>query len=171
MVEEEIDNLIRQEMRRCQMDEKGMDEYLQSMNKTPEQFRDELRPVAMRSVKQSLVLTEVARTENIQIDESDFKNEIENMIKGITDERKEQFIQLLSSPQSQANIASAIATRKTVDRLAEIANRYSRSDERRLNLKLRLKKRRGKALRPDRDQTTRLKILKHTKSKPKEVKE
>lgn len=121
MEEEELDNLIRSEMRRWQMDEKGLDEYLQSIKKTPEQFRDEARPSAVRSLKQSLVLTEVARNENIQIDQSDLKNEIENMAKGISDDKKEQFIKIFNSPQSQANVASAIATRKTIERLVEIA--------------------------------------------------
>ena len=66
--EDELNNLINSQMRRWQMDEKGMDEYLQSINKTPEQLREELRPSAVRSLKQSLVLTEVARAENIKIE-------------------------------------------------------------------------------------------------------
>jgi trigger factor len=121
MVEEEIDNLIRQEMRRWQLDEKGMDEYLSSLKKTPEQLRDELRPMAMRGVKQSLVLTEVARNEKIQIEEADFNNELENMVKNTPTEKKEQLVKLLSAPQAQANLASAIVTRKTVEKLEEIA--------------------------------------------------
>jgi trigger factor len=58
MEEEEIDSLIRQQMRNWQTDEKGMDQYLQSIQKTPEQFRDELKPIAVRNIKQSLVMTE-----------------------------------------------------------------------------------------------------------------
>ncbi len=121
IIEEEIDQLIRDQMRRWQMDEKGMDEYLKTINRTPEQLREELRPVAEKSVKQSLVLTEVARAENIQINESDVKSEIEDMTKDILAERKEKYLELLNLPQSQVNIASAIATRRTMEKLAEIA--------------------------------------------------
>ncbi len=107
-------------MRRWQMDEKGMDEYLKTINRTPEQLREELRPVAEKSVRQSLVLTEVARAEKIQINEADVKTEIETMTKDIEAERKDKYVELLNLPQSQVNIASAIATRKTMDKLAEI---------------------------------------------------
>jgi trigger factor len=121
MIEEEIDQLIRDQMRRWQMDEKGMDEYLATVNRTPEQLREELRPVAIKTIIQSLVLTEVAKAENIEIKEEDVKNEIEGMTKEIAAERRDKLVEILSLPQSQMNIASAVATRKTVERLAEIA--------------------------------------------------
>jgi len=121
MEEEELDNMIRSEMRRWQMDEKGMEEYLKSIKKTPEQFRDDMRPSAIRSLKQSLVLTEVAQQEKINVDESDIKNEIESMTKGIPDEKKGQLVQLLNIPQYQVNMASSIVTRKVIDKLTEIA--------------------------------------------------
>ncbi len=121
MEEEELDNIIRSEMRRWQMDEKGMEEYLASIKKTPEQFREELRSSAIRSLKQSLVLTEVAHKEDIKVDESDIKNEIENMTKDVPEDKKEQLVQFLNIPQYQVNMASAIVTRKVVDRLTQIA--------------------------------------------------
>jgi trigger factor len=119
--EEEIDNLIRQQMRQWQMDEKGMDEYLKSIQKTPEQMREEFRPAAIRSIKQTLVLTEVAKAENIQVEKSDLQNEIESMTKDVTGERKDKLLELLSMPQSQVSIASSIATRRTIEKLTEMA--------------------------------------------------
>jgi trigger factor len=121
MEEEEIDNLVRQQMQRWQMDEKGLDEYLKSIQKTPDQLREEMRPVAIRSIKQSLVLTEVARNEKVQVEKSDLQNEVESMTKDITGDRKEKLVEILNMPQSQVNIASAIVTRKTIEKLAEIA--------------------------------------------------
>jgi trigger factor len=120
MEEEELDNLISSEMRRWQIDEKGMDQYLQSINKTPEQFREELRPSAVRSLKQSLVLTEVAKSENIKIDEEDLTKELSIMTKSIPEQNREQFMKLFSSPRSQASMAAAIATRKTIAKLEEL---------------------------------------------------
>jgi trigger factor len=119
--EEEIDQLISQQMQRWQMDEKGMDEYLASIKKTPEELRNEIRPMAIKTVKQSLVLTELAKAEKIQIEEADLKNEIENMTKDIDEARKEKLIEILNVPQYQVNLASSIATRKIVDRLMELA--------------------------------------------------
>jgi trigger factor len=121
MEEAEIDSLIRDQMRRWQVDEKGMDEYLKSIKRTPEQLREELRPVAERMVKQTLVLTEVARAEDVQVNQNDVKEYVESMTKDIEPERKDTYMQLLSLPQSQANIASSIATRRVIERLTEIA--------------------------------------------------
>ncbi len=121
VIEEEIDGLIRDQMRRWQMDEKGMDEYLKTISRTPEQLREELRPVAIRTVTQSLVLTEVARAEKIEVNPDDVKREIEAMTKDVVSEKKDQVVEWLSQPQSQVNIASSMATRRTIEKLAEIA--------------------------------------------------
>ena len=121
--------MINQQMQRWQMDEKGMDEYLASIKKTPEELRNEIRPVAIKTVKQSLVLTEVAKAENIEINESDLKNEIENMTKDITDDRKAKLLEILNVPQNQVNLASSIATRKIIDRLTGIAQSPAASAE------------------------------------------
>ncbi len=121
MEEEEIDSLMRQQMRRWQMDEKGMDEYLKSIQKTPEQWKEEIRPAAIRSIKQSLVLTEAAKAEDVKIEQADLKNEIETMTQGVEGERKDKLVQLLTMPQTQVSIASSIATRKIVEKLVEMA--------------------------------------------------
>jgi trigger factor len=121
MVESEIDQLINDQMRRWQMDAKGLDEYLKSIQRTAEQLREELRPVAVKMVKQTLVMTEVAKAEGIEVNVNDVKQEVENMTKDVAVERRETLNQILTAPQSQVNIASAIATRKTVTRLTDIA--------------------------------------------------
>jgi trigger factor len=121
MEDEEIDSLIRQQMRRWQMDDKGMDEYLKSIQKTPEQMREELRPLAVKSIKQSLALTEAAKAENIKVEQSDLQNEIETMTKDVGADRKDKLVELLTMPQSQVSIASSIATRRIVEKLVEIA--------------------------------------------------
>jgi trigger factor len=120
MEEEEIDELITNQMRRWQMDEKGMEEYLKNINRTPEQLREELRPTAQKTVKQALVLTELAKAESIQVNQDDVKAEVETMTQSLPAEGKDRLVQLLTAPQSQMNIASSIATRRTIDRLVGI---------------------------------------------------
>jgi trigger factor len=125
MEEEEIDDMIRQQMRSWQMDEKGMEAYLESIKKTPEQLREEMRPVAVRNLKQSLILTEVARSENIKVEQTDIQNEVQEMTKDIAADRREKLIEFLNMPQTQVNVASSILTRKTREKLAEIASSAS----------------------------------------------
>ena len=43
------------------------------------------------------------------------------MTKDVASERKEKLIEILNMPQTQINLASAIATRKIIERLTEIA--------------------------------------------------
>ncbi|HSW58454.1 MAG TPA: hypothetical protein VLH15_08640, partial [Dehalococcoidales bacterium] len=91
-----------------------------SMKKTPEEFRQDLKPVAVKTLKQSLVLSELARVEEIKIEQADLKAEIEGMVKDVEGERKQKLFEILSHPQNQVNIASQLATRKTVARLVEL---------------------------------------------------
>ena len=121
MEEAEIDDMFRQQMQRWQMDEKGLDEYLSSIKKTAEQLREEFRSGAIRSLKQSLVMTEIARVEDIKIEKSDLEAEVESMTKDVASDRKQQLFELLNIPQNQINLASSIATRKTLEKLIEIA--------------------------------------------------
>jgi trigger factor len=129
MESEEIDGLINQQMRRWQTDEKGMEEYLRSIQKTAEQLREDLKPIAIKSIKQSLVLTELAKAEGIKIEQADLKNEIDGMVKDIEGDRREKLVEILTHPQNQANIASQIATRKTVARLTEIVNSTEKKED------------------------------------------
>jgi trigger factor len=119
--EEEIDNLMRQQMQRWRVDEKGMDEYLKSIQKTADQLRDELRPVAVKNIKQSLVLTEAAKAEGIKVEPPDVQTEIETMTKDVAEDRREKLVELLNMPRSQVSLASSIATRRIVDKLVGIA--------------------------------------------------
>lgn len=121
LVEEEIDLLIREQMRRWQVDDKGMEEYLKNIKKTAEELREDLRPSAVKRVRQALVLTEVAKTEKIKVSEEDIKTEIANMTKDVT-EKKEEIMEFLYSPQAVQSTAQAIATRKILSKLTEIAN-------------------------------------------------
>lgn len=121
MADREIDRLIRDQMRQWQIDEKGMDEYLKKIQRTPEQLREELLPVAERNVKQTLVLTEIGKQEKIEITQDDIKENIEEMTKDLDPERRDNVLEVLNLPQSRMNIASNIATRKVLDKLSEIA--------------------------------------------------
>jgi trigger factor len=120
MEEEEIDNLVGQQMQRWQMDKKGLDEYLASIKKTAAELREEFRPLAIRSLKQSLVMTEIARGEGIKVDKADMEAEIENMTKDIPSDRKQHLMELFTVPQNQVNLASSVASRKTLEKLLEI---------------------------------------------------
>jgi trigger factor len=98
-----------------------MDEYLQSINKTPQQLQEELRPIAQKNITASLVLSKIAKEEKIEVTEDEVKNGISNMVRGISEDKKEEMVKLLDTPQNRQSITQSLKTRKVIERLTDIA--------------------------------------------------
>jgi len=120
LVEMETDQLINQQLRRWQIGGKGLEEYLSKLNKTEEELREELHPLATKRVTQSLVLGRIAEEEKFEVSDSEISAEIENMTKSAT-ENKDELSKFLNTPQARKSIEQVLITRKTIQRLVEIA--------------------------------------------------
>jgi len=120
LVEMEIDRFLSQRLRRWEAQGKGLEEYLASINKTEEEVREELRPLATKRVTRSLVLGKIAQEEKIEVDDGEIDAELENMTKDST-ENREEVQKLLNSPENRESIKRLLMTRKTIQRLVEIA--------------------------------------------------
>jgi len=120
LVETEINHLINQQLQRWQMGGKGLEEYLSRINKTEEELREELRPLATKRVTWSLVLGKIAEEEKIEVNDSEIEAEIESMTKVAT-ENKDELKKFLNTPQFRESIKQSLVTRKTIQRLTEIA--------------------------------------------------
>ncbi|MFC1915030.1 trigger factor, partial [Chloroflexota bacterium] len=128
LVELEINRLINQQMQRWQAAGRSPEEYLSSIGKTEEELRKELRPSAARRVNWSLVLGDIAEKEKIEANDSEIDTEIENMMKG-AGENKERLQQLMNTPQSRESLQNSLITRKTIQRLEEIAGGSKAKDK------------------------------------------
>ncbi|MFC1930828.1 trigger factor [Chloroflexota bacterium] len=120
MSEIEVHQLIDEQSRRFQMQGGNLEEYLKSINKTEEQLHEELHPVAAKRVTRSLVLGKVAEEEKVEISEAEVDTEVENMLKNSND-KKGELKKLLNTPQSRHSVKQFLMTRKTMNRLVEIA--------------------------------------------------
>jgi len=120
LVEQEIDRLLNQRFQRLQRGDQGLEEYLRSINKTEEELREELHPLATKRVIRSLVLGRIAEGEKIEVSDSEVDAEIENMIKSTTD-NKDELQKFLNTPQPRESIEQLLITRKTRQQLVEIA--------------------------------------------------
>lgn len=120
LVEIEVDRLLNEQSRRFQMQGGNLEAYLKSINKTEEQLHEELHPLAAKRVTRSLVLGKVAEEEKAEVGESEVDAEIENMLKNTTAE-KEELQKALNNQQSRESIKQILITRKTINRLVEIA--------------------------------------------------
>jgi len=117
MVEAEIHRILNQ---RFQGSDQELEEYLRSMNKTEEELHEELHPLATKRVNRSLVLGKVVAEEKIEASDPEIDTEIENIVKNRT-ENKEALEEYLNTPQARESIEQALISRKTLQRLVEIA--------------------------------------------------
>jgi len=120
--DEEIMGLLRDESQRLGFTE--LAEYLKKSNRTEEELKQELRPVAKKRlirslVLRSLVLEKLAEEEKIEINSSEVDNKVSEIANGAED--KEKATQFFSLPQIRQSIEQSLRTQKTMDRLLQIA--------------------------------------------------
>jgi len=115
--DEEIYGLLRSEAQRLGFKEIG--DYVKRGNKTEEEIKQQLRPIAKKRLIQGLVLGRLAGEEKIEISASEVDNKIDEIANDAGD--KEKARQLFSLPQFRQSIEQSLRTQKTMDRLLEIA--------------------------------------------------
>lgn len=120
LVDTEIDRLIDQQLQRWQMGREGLEEYLKKVNKTEQELREELQPLATKRATGSLVLGKIAEEEKIEASDSEIGAEIKRLTKGDA-EKDDELQRYLNTPQSRGSIKQMLITRKTIERLEEIA--------------------------------------------------
>ena len=115
--DEEIVGLLRDEAQRLGFRE--LEDYLKKTNKTEEELKQELSPIAQKRLTQGLVLGKLAEEEKIEISSSEVDNKVDEIINDAED--KENARQFLSLPQIRQSIEQSLHTQKTMDRLSQIA--------------------------------------------------
>jgi trigger factor len=115
--DEEITGLLRDEAQRLGFRE--ITDYLKRANKTEEEIKQELRPIAKKRLIQSLVLGKLAGEEKIEISSSEVDNKVIEMTNVAED--KENARQFFSLPQIRQSIEQSLRTQKTMDQLLQIA--------------------------------------------------
>jgi trigger factor len=118
LVEREITRLINQQFQYLQMSGINIDEYIKSIKKTPEEMRADIKPRAEKRVKQSLVLEKLGENEKLEVSEEEVNAEIENLLKSIAENKKEEM--RISLESSRASIKEMLVVRKALKKLVEI---------------------------------------------------
>jgi trigger factor len=125
MVEREIERLIQDQARHLGLE---VEQYLANARRTREQLHEELKDVATERVRRSLALTRLAEQEEIKAKDEEVDAEVDRLA-GSSGQQAEQLRKLFGSPDGRAAIARSLVTRKTMDRLAEIASRDGAAPE------------------------------------------
>lgn len=95
-----------------------LDKYLQMMNKSLEQLEGEMRPEAERRVGLALVLTEVAKAENLQVTDEEIDKEIDRLKKEYPDPATQAE---LDKPESREDLYNHLMASRVIGKLIEYA--------------------------------------------------
>jgi trigger factor len=98
-----------------------LERYLQQVGKSEDVLRAELRPMAETRLARSLVLSQVAEAEHIQVADSEVDAEIERLTSGAGNQAQE-VRRLFSEENAKESLRRTLMTRKTLERLVEIAS-------------------------------------------------
>jgi trigger factor len=120
MLEAEVDRLLHEQTGQ-QGHGKELERQLAAMGRTEEQARAELTPIAETRLRRSLILSEVAEAETIEVADDEIEAEIDRMTSG-AGAQAPQLRQLFSSEEGRGTIRRNLLTRKTLARLVEIAS-------------------------------------------------
>jgi trigger factor len=123
MVQNETDRLI-EERERYFGDGEKLQAYLESIKKTKDELRDELKPMAEGTVRRSIVLQKFAELEEIDVSASEISAEAERMMQQTADERVKR---IFDSASTRETLGRNIFIKKAVDRLVEIATGQAES--------------------------------------------
>ena len=121
IAEKEIDRLISGQESELQARKLSLEDYLRSQNKSREELREELKPIAIKNISGSLALGKLAEAEKIEVSAAELDEEIEIMATN-AGEQGENMRQLFQSPGTRKSLENVIITRKTVQRLVQIAS-------------------------------------------------
>lgn len=120
LVEREVDRLLQEQAGPAQQGG-DLERYLQRVGKSEEELRAELRPPAEERVRRSLVLSQVAEAENIMVGDAEVEAEVERLVAG-AGEQADEARRLFASEQGRDTLRRSLLTRRTLERLVDIAS-------------------------------------------------
>jgi trigger factor len=89
-------------------------------NKSEEELKEEMRPLATKRVTRSLVLEKVAEEEKIKVSDDEIHAEMEKLAPNIAG-NEDELKKFLDSPEARSSVEQLVARRKAIELLAEIA--------------------------------------------------
>ncbi|GAB4424699.1 MAG: trigger factor [Anaerolineales bacterium] len=129
IVEHEAEHVLEDLSNRLSQQGLDLETYFKIQNTTQEKFlEEEARPVAIKRLERSLIMDEIARREEIELDQEDLQNEYGQ---ALTELQQQGFdlSQVKGGKRGQQQVAEAVAmqsasrviTRRTLERLKAIA--------------------------------------------------
>ena len=121
LVDAEMHQLIEGERRRFERQGLTLEQFLRSVDKTEEDLRREVQPLAELRTVRGLVLGRLYEEERIQVGDADIDAEVADILKDAPEDRKEELEKALGAPEARESVRQTLITRKAIDRLVDIA--------------------------------------------------
>ncbi len=128
MLENELSNVIQQLESRLANQGLDMDIYLKTRDIDEQGLRDETTPVAETRVNRSLVLLEIARKEEIEINDEDLQQETERTLNSITRHMSDTDRNKFDTPNALMNLAGNIYAEMRMTRTLEYVRTVAKGD-------------------------------------------
>jgi trigger factor len=119
MVDKQLDANVRDFDMNLRYQGYSLEQYLQMAQMDIDTFKEQGREMAEKDVKIQLVLEKISKTEDIQVSDEEFKEELKKLSEKYQKD-EEEFMKLLRDDDIEY-IKSTIITRKTIDFLVENA--------------------------------------------------
>ncbi len=117
LLDREIDGLVRESHG---SDERAYQAHLAQIGKSPQEFREMYREPAQQRLLRSLILSELASAEAIEVSDEEVDEQREKMLEPLG-ENAESMRTMFESDRGSASIRNSLLTDKTLARLQEIA--------------------------------------------------
>ncbi|APV44148.1 trigger factor [Dehalogenimonas formicexedens] len=130
LVDMEYERLVNNQMDRWRSQvnsEAELEELLARVN--PEELAKQLRPMAEERIKISLALGKLASAEDIKVTDADVDAEVARMLEPVPEEQRAAQQQQLASKEAREQIVQVLLSRKTMERLKQIASGQAQSAE------------------------------------------
>jgi trigger factor len=121
LVEQEIDRVIMERERELAARRMTLEDFLKSQQKSIDELRESLKPLAGKQIAISLVVDKVAEKEEVKVTAEEIEAEIQQMVQS-AGERGEEMAKVFQSPEPRLSIARSLAVAKTVKLLMDIAS-------------------------------------------------
>ncbi len=120
LLEEEVDDLLKDLDRRLREQRLTLDDYLKIEGKTKDDLREEYRPRATERLKRALILGKVVELEKLDISDEDVDDQIEKLSTPFG-EQAGAIRKLFATADARRSLSVDLITRKALQRLAAIA--------------------------------------------------
>lgn len=117
LVDREIERIVHDQAHQAGME---LERYLELIKRSAQELVDDLKPAATERVKRSLALGQLAEDEKIEVEAAEIDAEIERLVES-SGPQAEQMRKIFESPDAKASVGRSLMTRKTLERLVEIA--------------------------------------------------